>query len=174
MTDAPPPPPSDPGPDPTPDAIPDPGAEAAFALFNDIGIVSQLATARLRRALPEGMEPAHFHVLNHFARLGGERAPAELARAFQVGKATMTNTVQRLAAAGYVAVRPDPRDGRAKRVSLTPAGLAARDRAVAALAPDLAALVPVIGADRIARLAPDLKALRELLDRARDADPPEA
>lgn len=166
-----PPPPDEAPPPETPAAAVDPAA--AFALFNDIGIVNQLATVRLRRVLPEGMEPAHFTVLNHFARLGGERSPADLARAFQVGKATMTNTVQRLAAAGYVAVRPDPRDGRAKRVSLTPEGREARDRAIAALAPELADLAALIGADRIARLAPDLKALREVLDRARDADPPE-
>ena len=166
-----PPPPDEAPPPETPAAAVDPAA--AFALFNDIGIVNQLATVRLRRVLPEGMEPAHFTVLNHFARLGGERSPADLARAFQVGKATMTNTVQRLVASGYVAVRPDPRDGRAKRVSLTPEGREARDRAIAALAPELADLAALIGAERIARLAPDLKALREVLDRARDADPPE-
>ena len=47
----------------------------------------------------------------------------------------MTNTLQKLDAAGYVHVRPDWDDARRKWVSLSPAGQAARDRAVAAIAP---------------------------------------
>ena len=39
-------------------------------------------------------------VLNHFARLGGEKTPAQLARVFHVTKGAMTNTVGRLDAAG--------------------------------------------------------------------------
>ena len=60
-----------------------------FTLFNEIGIIEQLARQRLESVLPEGLKISHFSVLNHFARLGGERAPAELARAFQVTKAAM-------------------------------------------------------------------------------------
>lgn len=160
--------------DPAPPAAaaPDPATAAAFAVFTDIGIIDQLASARLRRLLPEGMEVSHFSVLNHFARLGGERTPVELARAFQVTKGAMTNTVQRLERAGYVAVRPDRRDKRMKRVSLTPEGRAARDRAIAALGPEIAGLVAQIGPETLAALAPGLRRLREVLDRARDDDPP--
>ncbi len=94
----------------------------AFDFFTEIGIIAQLSQSRLQQALPGGLKLSHFTVLNHFARRGGEQSPAELARAFQVTKGAMTNTVQRLAARGLVAVRPDPRDGRAKLVSPTPAG----------------------------------------------------
>ena len=47
-------------------------------------------------------------MLNHFARLGGVRSPAELAQAFQVSKGAMTNTLQRLEAGRLVKIIPDP------------------------------------------------------------------
>ena len=74
-------------------------------------------------------------VLNHFARLGGEKTPAQLARIFHVTRGAMTNTLQRLDAAGFIHIRPDWDDARRKWVSLSPAGQAARDRAVLAIAP---------------------------------------
>ena len=53
-------------------------------------MIEQLARTRLARALPRGMELSHFMVLNHFARLGGEKTPAQLARMFHVTKGAMT------------------------------------------------------------------------------------
>ena len=93
-----------------------------IALFSEIVMVETLARNRLTRALPRGMELSHFMVLNHFARLGGEKTPAQLARVFHVTKGAMTNTVARLEAAGYVHVRPDWEDGRRKLVSISHAG----------------------------------------------------
>ena len=52
---------------------------AVIALFSEIVMVEQLARTRLTRVLPRGMELSHFMVLNHFARLGGEKTPAQLA-----------------------------------------------------------------------------------------------
>jgi hypothetical protein len=59
-------------------------------------------------------------VLNHCVRLGDNRTPAELAAAFQVTRATLTSTLQRLEAKGFIRMARDPRDGRSKRVLLTP------------------------------------------------------
>ncbi|HJP23202.1 MAG TPA: MarR family transcriptional regulator [Alphaproteobacteria bacterium] len=139
-----------------------------FTLFNEIGIIEQLARQRLESVLPEGLKISHFSVLNHFARLGGERAPAELARAFQVTKAAMTNTLGRLEARGLVAIRPDPNDGRAKRVALTARGLKLRDRAIAALGPELAEITAHIPAQDFATALPFLQRLRAYLDEARN------
>ena len=61
-----------------------------IAFFSEIVMVEQLARTRLTRVLPRGMELSHFMVLNHFARLGGERTPAQLARAFHVTRGAMT------------------------------------------------------------------------------------
>jgi len=135
-----------------------------IALFSEIVMVETLAKSRLTRVLPRGMELSHFMVLNHFARLGGEKTPAQLARVFHVTKGAMSNTVARLDAAGYVHVRPDWEDGRRKRVSISPAGLAARDRAILAVSPVFDDVVAGVGLDRMRTALPVLRRLRELLD----------
>ena len=140
------------------------GDPAVIALFSEIVMVETLARNRLGRVLPKGMELSHFMVLNHFARLGGEKTPAQLARVFHVTKGAMTNTVARLEAAGYVHVRPDWEDGRRKLVSLSHAGRAARDRAVEAIAPVFDDVVAGLGLERMRGMLPMLRRLRELLD----------
>lgn len=140
-----------------------------FEFCNEIGIIAQLSQTLLERSLPDGLRLPHFGVLNHFARLGGERNPAELARAFQVTKGAMTNTLQRLEARGLVEVRPDPRDGRAKRVRITQAGLRARDDAIAALAPTMAELEAQFAVQRFRDALPFLRQVRAYLDTARNA-----
>ena len=102
----------------------------AFQVLNEVGILSQLSANRAARLLAPGLNLSQFSLLNHLSRLGGERSLVQLASAMQVTKAAMTNTVTRLQAKGLLAVQPDPQDGRGKRVSLTPAGLAARQQAV--------------------------------------------
>lgn len=135
-----------------------------IALFSEIVMVETLARTRLARVMPKGMELSHFMVLNHFARLGGEKTPAQLARVFHVTKGAMSNTVARLDAAGYIHVRPDWDDGRRKWVSLSPAGQAARDRAIVAIAPVFDDAVAGVGLDRLRTALPVLRRLRELLD----------
>lgn len=140
----------------------------AFRLFNEIGIIAQLATTRFEAVMPDGMTIAQFSILNHFVRLGGERRPNELARAFQVTKGTMTSTLQRLEARGCIAIRPDPIDGRGKIVSVTPKGVKARDAAIRALKPDLARLGALDMAASFPQLLEQLGALRAHLDKERD------
>ena len=135
-----------------------------IALFSEIVMVETLAKSRLTRVLPRGMELSHFMVLNHFARLGGEKTPAQLARIFHVTKGAMSNTIGRLDAAGYIHVRPDWEDGRRKWISLSPAGQAARDRAIVAISPVFDDVVAGVGLDRMRTALPILRRLRELLD----------
>jgi DNA-binding MarR family transcriptional regulator len=143
-----------------------------FAVFNEIAIIEQLARNRFERALPEGLLMPHFGVLNHLVRLGDGRSLAELARAFQVVKSAMTNTVQRLAARGLVEVRPDPEDGRGKRVYLTLEGRALRERSVAAVLPLCADILRVLDPASFAAALPFLSELRAMLDRGRGEVPP--
>jgi DNA-binding MarR family transcriptional regulator len=138
-----------------------------FALLNEIGIIEQLARNRFERAQQDGLRVPHFAVLNHLVRRGDGRAPHELARAFELGRPAMTNTLQRLAERGFVRLEADPRDGRGKRVFLTEAGRARRDAAVAEVAADLATLEAAAGVDTPA-LLPALRAIRTVFDRARD------
>ena len=138
-----------------------------FALLNEIGIIEQLARNRFERAQEDGLRLPHFAVLNHLVRLGDGRGPAQIARAFEVTKATMTNTLQRLEARGLVRLEDDARDGRAKRVFLTTEGRARREAAVTQTAADLAAIGAGLGTPPGA-LLPGLRELRAMLDRSRN------
>lgn len=139
-----------------------------FTFFNEVGIINQLASTQLERALPDGLKLAHFSVLNHFARLGGERTPVDLARAFQVTKGAMTNTLQKLEARGLVTIRTNPDDGRSKLVVMTDEGRRVRNEAIAALEPmfkDLGTRLPL---KDMARALPVLAEVRQVLDEARN------
>ncbi len=141
----------------------------AFELFNEIGILDQLAGTMLDRELPPGMTRAQFSVLNHFVRLGHEeRSPAQLASAFQVTRPTMTSTLARMERSGLVSVRDDPRDGRAKLASLTAHGRAERERAMASVSALVPLLASVIEDADIHRILPVLRRLRMALDAMRD------
>jgi len=110
-----------------------------------------------------------FSVLHHFVIRDVEgQSPLSLANAFQVTKGAMTNTLQRLEAKKYVTVEPDPADGRAKIVRITRAGRAARDRALAAIAPEIAGLLSEVKAAEFAAALPFLTKLKEVMDRRRD------
>lgn len=140
----------------------------AFRVLNEIGIIAQLSRPYLEKSTPDGLSGAGFNVLNHLARLRGAWGPARLARAFQVTKGAMTNTLQRLEAEGYVQVREDPEDGRAKTVQITKKGLKARDATLAKLTPQIAALAGALPDGLLAELLPKLAALRAIMDAARD------
>ncbi len=139
-----------------------------FAVLNEIGIIAQLSSAAIEARLPEGMRLAHFRVLNHFVRLGGERSMVRLADAFQVTKGAMTNTVGRLLDRGYVTVRADPGDARSKLVSITPEGAAAREAALAAMGAELARLRTAFAREAWGAALPFLRELRTWLDSDRD------
>jgi DNA-binding MarR family transcriptional regulator len=136
----------------------------AVALFSEIFMADQLARNRLTKALPKGMEISHFSVLNHLARSGDERSPAQLARAFHVTRGAMTNTLNKLEWAGHIHIRPDWDDARRKFVSISPAGKAARDAALAAIAPILNQVVEAIGQDKVKNALPVLREMRIRLE----------
>jgi len=139
-----------------------------FTFFNEVGIIEQLARSRFERVMPDGLRMAHFTMLNHMVRLGDGWTPARLANAFQLTKGAITNTLQRLEARGLVRVRPDPDDGRSKRVFITPAGQRMRERCIAALGPELARMQAELGRDTIASALPGLQVVRAYLDKARE------
>lgn len=143
---------------------PDRTEDIAIALFGELFMADQLARSRITRALPKGMELSHFGVLNHLARLGEERTPAQLARAFHVTRGAMTNTLARLEWAGHIHIRPDWDDARQKFVAISPAGRAARDAAVQSVAPLIADVVQSLGADRVRAVLPVLRELRRRLE----------
>jgi DNA-binding MarR family transcriptional regulator len=76
------------------------------------------------------IRPAHANV---FALVPADGIQVvELARRSQVAKQSMAQVVEQLETLGYVERRPDPADGRAKRVFLTERGLSVRPVGAAA------------------------------------------
>ncbi|MBV7409042.1 MULTISPECIES: MarR family winged helix-turn-helix transcriptional regulator [Roseobacteraceae] len=139
-----------------------------FEVFNEIGIIEQLSRAILEARLPHGLIAPHFSVLNHLTRVGDGRTPMEMARAFQVPKTSMTHTLKGLEQHGLVEMRPNPDDGRSKRVWLTERGREVRAETIAALGPDFAKLAQGFDVAQLVEMRPVLTALREYLDAARD------
>lgn len=141
---------------------------AMFRFLNEVGIIAQLSGAAFEKVMPGTMTLPQFTVLNHLTRLGGNRTPLEIARALQVSKGAMTNTLGHLERSGWIGIRPDARDGRSKRVDITEPGRIAHARAIAALAPELAWLAGVVAPDRVREATPLLAEMRHALDKRRD------
>jgi len=140
-----------------------PRSRADVQVFAEIGAIDQLARNRIERALPDGMSQAQFDVLVHLARQGREESPAALAASFRLTKGAITNSVQRLAAQGFVRVIGDEADGRRKRVALTLAGQAATNAAVVATRPLIEQLRARFTEAECETALPFLTALREWL-----------
>ncbi|MFN6951558.1 MAG: MarR family winged helix-turn-helix transcriptional regulator [Albidovulum sp.] len=135
----------------------------AVALFSEVFMADQLVRNRISHALPKGMQLSHFAVLNHLAHLNDERSPAQLAAVFHVTRGAMTNTLAKLEWAGHIHIRPDWDDARRKFVSISPAGRAARDAALAAITPVVGEVVRSVGAERVRSVLPVLREIRRKL-----------
>ena len=130
------------------------------ALVAEILAVEQMTRSLLAKGLPKGMELSHFMVLNLLSRSSSELTPAQLADRFHLTRGAMTNTLSRLEAMGHVHIRPDWDDARRKRVSISPAGRAARDTALAAMSPEISRIVARVGSERIKTALAILRDLR--------------
>jgi len=141
-----------------------PGDDLAISLFSELFMAEQLARSRIIKKLPKGMELSHFSVLNHLSHSSDERTPAQLAKAFHLTRGAMTNTLNKLEAAGHIHIRPDWDDARRKFVAISPAGRRARDDAVQAISPTIAGLTEKLGIARVKALLPVLRELRSELE----------
>jgi len=148
--------------------MPEPNPAVFFEVFNEIGIIEQLSRAVLEARLPDGLIAPHFTVLNHLSRVGDGRTPVDMARACQVPKTSMTHTLKGLEAHGLVELRPNPEDGRSKRVWLTEAGRELRSQTVTALGAEFARMAVDFDTDRLLAIRPVLTDLRIMMDAARD------
>ena len=98
-------------------------------------LARHLDRARRTAFAAHDLEPWEFDVLAALRRQGPpyELSPGALLRTTLVTSGTMTNRVDRLEKAGLVRRRPDPEDKRGVLVTLTPAGQAQADAALADL-----------------------------------------
>ena len=112
-------------------------------------LARHLDIARRGAFAAHGLEPWEFDVLSALRRAGPpfQLTPGALLRATLVTSGTMTNRIDRLAAAGLVYREPDPRDRRGVLVTLSERGTAVVD----------AAFTDLLERERglLARLGPD-------------------
>ena len=139
-------------------------SQLAIALISEIMVVEQLMRGKISKALPKGLETSHFSVLNHLMSSGREKSPAQLARSFHVTKGAMTNTLNKLDAAGYIHIRPDWDDARRKKVSISDAGRRVQQEALQATAPIFQELINDLGEDRVRAALPFLRDFRLSVD----------
>lgn len=133
----------------------------AVSLFGEILALDQLVRARLAKVLPKGMELSHFSVLNQLSHTKIERTPAQIAKSFRVTRGAITNTLNKLELSGYIHIRPDWDDARRKMVSISPAGIVARNNALAAVTPIINELISEMGEERLRAIVPILRDLRQ-------------
>ena len=139
-----------------------------FTLFNEIGIINQLASTRFERVLPDNLTLSQFSVLNNFVRLGGSRTPAQLAEAFQVTKGAMTNTLQKLLARDCITIDVDSNDRRSKQINITENGRQLRNEAIVKANATLVNLVDKIDQSKLEETLIHLQNIRKVLDADRN------
>lgn len=139
-------------------------AEALFSYFNEIAALAGIATRLFEKHLPAGLTQAQFNVLNWFVQVDVESTPGHLAKAFEVTSSDMTHTLKKLADKKFIAIRPNPLSGRQKQVTITPAGLEMRARAISAVAPLLSDFGAMFPAQTLAAQLDQLREIRHYLD----------
>jgi DNA-binding MarR family transcriptional regulator len=141
-------------------------ARTDVAFFACLEAVERLHAQHLERALGEALSAPEFAVLSHLKTWGGAPTPRELALEFRLSKAAMSHTLSRLASRKLVTLTADPKDGRRKRVALTPAGETTWRAGMAALRPSMEAVREAFDPGDFEAALPFLERLRTWLSRA--------
>jgi DNA-binding MarR family transcriptional regulator len=140
---------------------PDLDVEPLQVLSRVSRLARHLDIARRGAFASHGLEPWEFDVLSALRRAGPpfQLTPGALLRATLVTSGTMTNRIDRLAAAGLVRRQPDPRDRRGVLVTLTERGQEVVDAALTDLLDREQALLAGLDADQRFQLADMLRVL---------------
>jgi len=147
---------------------PDLDVEPMQVLSRVSRLARHLDIARRGAFASHGLEPWEFDVLSALRRAGPpfQLTPGALLRATLVTSGTMTNRIDRLAAAGLVRREPDPRDRRGVLVTLSDQGREAVDAALTDLLDREQALLAGLAGEQRATLAALLRALLVPFDAA--------
>jgi DNA-binding MarR family transcriptional regulator len=140
---------------------PDLDVEPMQVLSRISRLARHLDIARRGAFADHGLETWEFDVLSALRRQGPpfQLTPGALLRATLVTSGTMTNRIDRLAAAGLVRREPDPRDKRGVLVTLTEQGVARADAALADLLHRERALLSVLDLSERQHLADLMRTL---------------
>jgi DNA-binding MarR family transcriptional regulator len=138
-------------------------------VFDEIRYIEHLVRTAIARKLPVGLTYPQFEVMNLLARRGDGITPLAIARALQMTKSGLTNTLQRLLARKLIRVELCEADGRKKRIWLTPEGKQAYVQAMVALRPRMESLRDGFTPKEFREVLPFLKALRTWLGEMHEA-----
>jgi DNA-binding MarR family transcriptional regulator len=140
---------------------PDLDTEPMQVLSRVSRLARHLDIARRGAFASQGLQPWEFDVLSALRRVGPpfQLTPGALLRATLVTSGTMTNRIDRLAAADLVRREPDPRDRRGVLVTLTERGKATVDAALAGLLDRERKLLAGLGGEQREVLADLLRTL---------------
>ncbi len=132
-------------------------------VFDEIRYIEHLVRTTISRKLPVGLTYPQFEVMNLLSRRGDGISPLEVARALQMTKSGLTNTLQRLHARKLIHVEHCENDGRRKVIWLTPDGRVAYGQSMAAIRPKMEDLRDGFTQKEFRDALPFLKALRTWL-----------
>lgn len=138
-------------------------ASVAQLLFKCARLVNERALAKVRQRHGVEIRAVHTTLFPHIDVARGSRL-TELAQALGVSKQAVGQLVDELSEMGLLERRPDPDDGRAKRVCYTSLGRQGLFDGLAILREEEQAMEQAIGAERFAELHSALIALEATLD----------
>lgn len=129
-------------------------------VFDEIRYIEHLVRTTITRKLPVGLTYPQFEVMNLLSRRGDGITPLDIARALQMTKSGLTNTLHRLIARNLVSVEHCSTDGRRKRIWLTSEGRQAYGQSMMAIRPKMEDLRDGFTQKEFREVLPFLKALR--------------
>jgi len=132
-------------------------------VFDEIRYIEHLVRTAIARKLPVGLTYPQFEVMNLLSRRGDGVTPVAIARALQMTKSGLTNTLQRLHARSLIRVEHCSADARKKRIWLTAEGRAAYAQSMAAIRPKMEDLRDGFTQKEFREVLPFLRALRTWL-----------
>lgn len=138
-------------------------------VFDEIRYIEHLVRTTIARKLPVGLTYPQFEVMNLLSRRGDGITPMDIARALQMTKSGLTNTLQRLCARNLIRVEVCANDGRRKRIWINPEGKQAYVQAMTAIRPRMESLRDGFTQKEFREALPFLKALRTWLGEMHDA-----
>jgi DNA-binding MarR family transcriptional regulator len=138
-------------------------------VFDEIRYIEHLVRTAIARKLPVGLTYPQFEVMNLLSRRGDGVTPLAIARALQMTKSGLTNTLQRLAARKLIQVENCQSDGRKKRIWITPEGRTAYGQCMVAIRPRMDRLRDGFTQKEFRDALPFLKALRTWLGEMHEA-----
>ena len=138
-------------------------------VFDEIRYIEHLVRSAIARKLPVGLTYAQFEVMNLLSRRGDGITPLEIARALQMTKSSLTNTLQRLHARKLIRAEICANDLRRKRIWVTGEGKQAYVQSMIAIRPRMESLRDGFTQKEFREALPFLKALRTWLGEMHEA-----